>query len=176
MLPFRTPDIVLMDADLPECDGIRATQALRLLQPEVKVIILSPLQNKELLFEGAIKAGAKGFLLKTVSELELINGVIETARGGAVVSPSMIPLMLERLSMTVGEQDTEGALLTIRERDVMMHLMAGKSNRQIAEALSLSENTVKVHIRSILDKFDVNNRVEAACYALSRGFATENDH
>jgi DNA-binding NarL/FixJ family response regulator len=165
------PDIILMDVELPKCDGIRATQSLQLLQPEVKVIILSPPEKKTQFFDSAIKAGAKGFLLKTATASELIKGVRETAREGAAISTAVIPLMLERLSMAAAEQQTDEALLTVRERDVMLLLMEGKSNRRIAEALSLSENTVKYHIRSILEKFDVNNRVEAACHAIQKGFA-----
>jgi DNA-binding NarL/FixJ family response regulator len=164
------PDIILMDVELPKCDGIRATQSLQLLQPEVKVIILSPPEKKAQFFDSAIKAGAKGFLLKTATASELIKGVMETAREGAAISTAVIPLMLERLS-TKAEQPIDEALLTVRERDVMLLLMEGKSNRRIAEALSLSENTVKYHIRSILEKFDVNNRVEAACHAIQKGFA-----
>jgi DNA-binding NarL/FixJ family response regulator len=164
------PEVVILDTELPDCDGIRAAHALHLLQPEVKVVLLCPPQKKEELFERAVQAGAKGFLLRTITPSELVSSVMQIARGGGAISPAVIPLMLERLSMAAGDRTADTVTLTAREKDVLLHMMAGKSNRQIAETLSLSENTVKVHIRGILDKFDVKNRVEAACYAISKGF------
>lgn len=159
------PDIVLMDAELPGHGGIRATEMLQGLYPEVKVVILTPPAGTEALLHSAIRAGVKGFLIKTVSSTELINSIIQTADEGASISPKLMPLILGKLA--AGEEKPVVRItLSIREREVMELVADGKNNREIGEALFISENTVKGHLRRIIDKLQVNNRVEVARYVL----------
>jgi len=163
------PDVVVMAIDLAGYNGIQVTEMLRDLHPEVKVIILAPIENAESIFESAIAAGAKGFLSKTINPVELVKGVIETADVGAVICPSLIPLLMGKLAERRIDKPVVGLLLSPREREVMELVAEGLGNREIAEALFISENTVKGHLRRIIDKLKVNNRVEVARYVLLNG-------
>ena len=160
------PDIVVIDSQLPEQGGIRVTEMLQEMYPEVKAIILTPPEKAEALFDSAINAGAKGFLSKTVKPTELVKGVIETANGGVAICPTMIPLLLEKLAERRQKKTEVEILLTTREREVMELVAKGISNHEIAVTLFISENTVKGHIRKIIDKLKVHNRVEMARYVL----------
>ena len=163
------PDVVVMDVYLAGHNGIQVTEMLRDTYPEVKVIILAPPENAESLLDSAIGAGAKGFLSKTIGPVELVRSVIETADIGAAICPSMIPLLLNKLAERHVEKPVVGLLLSAREREVMELVAEGMGNREIAEALFISENTVKGHLRRIIDKLKVNNRVEVARYVLLNG-------
>lgn len=163
------PDVVVMDVNLAGHNGIQVTEMLRDTYPKVKVIILAPPENAENLFESAIGAGVKGFLSKNISPMDLVKGVIETADMGAAICPTMIPLLLEKLVERRIDKPVIGLLLSAREREVMELVAEGMGNREIAEALFISENTVKGHLRRIIDKLKVNNRVEVARYVLLNG-------
>jgi DNA-binding NarL/FixJ family response regulator len=163
------PDVVVMDVNLAGHNGIQVTEMLRDTYPEVKVIILTPPENAENLFESAIGAGAKGYLSKNINPMDLVKGVIETADMGAAICPTMIPLLLEKLAERRIDKPVIGLLLSAREREVMELVAEGMGNREIAEALVISENTVKGHLRRIIDKLKVNNRVEVARYVLLNG-------
>ena len=159
------PDIILMDLQLPRHDGIKVTEMLHEIHPEVKVIILASPEKTEAIFESAIRAGAKGFLLRTVNPMELAKGIVETVDGGAAICPTLIPLILGKLAAR-REKPVVGLLLSAREKEVMEQVAEGKSNRDIAETLFISENTVKGHLRRIIDKLKVTNRVEVARYVM----------
>ena len=163
------PDIIVMEANLSGHDGIKVTEMLRELYPEVKVIILAPPESAESLLESAIGAGAKGFLSKNVSTVELVKGIIETADVGAAISPMMIPLLMAKLSEGGVEKQEVRIPLSAREREVIELVAAGMGNHEIAETLFISENTVKGHLRRITDKLKVNNRVEVARYVILSG-------
>jgi DNA-binding NarL/FixJ family response regulator len=163
------PDIIVMDVNLSGYDGIKVTEILREIHPEVKVIILAPPENAENLLYSVIGAGAKGFLPKTISPIELIKGVVETADIGAAIYPTMIPLLMGKLAEKPVYKPVAGFILSAREREVMRLVAEGMGNREIAQTLVISENTVKGHLRRIIDKLKVNNRVEVARYVLLNG-------
>ena len=166
------PDIVVMDLNLSGLDGIKVTEILREIHPEVKVIVLAPLENSENFLEDVIAAGAKGFLSKNVSTVELVKGIIATADIGAAISPTMIPSLMAKmakLSEGGAEKQEVRILLSAREREIIELVAAGMGNHEIAETLFISENTVKGHIRRITDKLKVNNRVEVARYVILSG-------
>ena len=165
------PDIVVTDLNLSGHDGIKVTEMLREIHPEVKVIILAPTENAENFLGSAIVAGAKGFLSKNISPAELFEGVIATADVGAVICPTMIPLLMGKLAERRVEKPEVTFILSAREREVMELVAEGMGNREIAETLFISENTVKGHLRRIIDKLKVHNRVDVARYVLLNGQA-----
>jgi DNA-binding NarL/FixJ family response regulator len=160
------PEVVLMDLAMPEMDGLAATRELATHQPDVKVVVLTASAEDEELFE-AIKAGAQGYVLKNLESgpfFELLNGV---ERGEPALTPSLARKVLRELAHpSRGAKDDPDAL-TEREQEVLECLVKGvTSNRQLAHELGVSENTVKFHVRNILDKLHLNNRAQAVGYAL----------
>jgi DNA-binding NarL/FixJ family response regulator len=165
------PDIILMDVKMPQCDGLEATRLIKKEMPYVKIIMLTVHDDDENLFE-SIKSGAQGYLLKNITSQELLEAVRGMARGEAAISRPLAGRLLaefgrlaQRESLAPGEE----AELTSRERQVLELVAKGASNKEIARALVLSENTVKNHLRNILEKLHLNNRTQAAAYALKRG-------
>ena len=163
------PDVVVIDIQFDEHGSVRVTEMLRESYPEVKVLILTPPEIADVVFGDAISAGAKGFLIKNINPTELVNGVIETANKGASIHPRMIPLLLEKLTERRKENPKIENLLSTRESEVIKLVAGGMCNRDIAETLFISENTVKGHLRRISNKLKVNNRVELARHALLNG-------
>lgn len=157
------PDVVLMDVRMPETDGVQATAAVRSTLPGTQVIVLTVSDHDEDLY-GAIRAGALGYLLKNVSERDLVEAIRRVAHGEAMLSPS---LALRLLSEMAGRRrsDREAEALTEREAEILSLTSRGLTNREIAEQLHLSIHTVKTHVRHILDKLHVRNRAEAAALA-----------
>jgi DNA-binding NarL/FixJ family response regulator len=171
------PDVILMDIMMPECSGLEATRRLMAWRPELKIIILTISDKDEDLFE-AIKAGASGYLLKgSTGASELVDTLRRVAAGEAIITPILVPQVLAEFSAMARGRDEASppavpplgapppsgiALLTDREREVLDLVAEGLTNRQIAERLVVSENTVRAHLRNILDKLHVNNRVQAA--------------
>ena len=166
------PDVVLMDANLPEHGGIQVLEMLKEQSPSSKVIILTPPDKIEALLDSALNAGAKGFLPNNISPKELVKGVIKMADEGAAIGPTVIPLIFDKLVERRQEKPVMGIDLSARETEIMGLVAEGMGNHDIAETLFISENTVKGHIRRIIDKLKVNNRVEIARYVLLNG-ATE---
>ena len=163
------PDVVVMDIRMPGGDGVEATTAIQQSLPQVKVLILTVSGEESDLFT-AIKAGAKGYLLKTVNLQELINSIKLVANGDAIVSPSMAARLLKEFKQV--EQDRAGkdhSELSPREREVLQLISDGASNKEIAAQLFISETTVKAHLRSILEKLHVKNRAQAAALAMAKG-------
>jgi len=163
------PDIVIMDICMPGGDGIAATMALQQKLPQAKVLIVTVSAKDEDLF-AAIKAGAKGYLLKSVGVKELIDSIKLVAKGEAIVSPSMAVRLLDEFKQA-GKEKPEKELggLSLREQEVLQLVAQGASNKEIAIKLFVSETTVKAHLRSILDKLHARNRVEAVAIAAKRG-------
>lgn len=162
------PELVLMDISMPEMDGVAATKELAGRQPEVKVVVLTASEHEETLFE-AIKAGAQGYLLKNL-EAEEFFSLLERARAGEpALTPAFARKLLQEFAKPASSHaDASGPdALTDREREVLELMVQGiTANRKLAKRLGLSENTVKFHVRNILDKLRLNSRAQAVGYAL----------
>lgn len=166
------PDLILMDIQMPACDGIEATARIKKEHPEVVIVMLTVRDDDEQLFQ-AIKCGAQGYLLKNIRSEEMLAMLRAALRGEAALSPVMAADILEefrRLSKQAasGEQG-EIDLLTFREQEVIGFLVEGCTDKEIAEKLTISVHTVKSHVRNILSKLQVNNRLEAAAIARAQG-------
>ena len=163
------PDVVIMDVCMPGGDGVEATTAIQQSLPQVNVLILTVSEEENDLFN-AIKAGAKGYLLKNVSLQELIDSIRLVASGEAIIAPSMAVRLLNEFRQA--EIDRAGKALselTDREKEVLQQITNGSSNKEIAAKLYISETTVKAHLRSILEKLHVRNRAQAAALAMAKG-------
>lgn len=171
------PDIVLMDVRMPGGGGIDATRRIVAAEPTVRIIILTTFDLDEYAFEG-LRAGASGFLLKNARPDELISGIRSVAAGDAVLAPTTTRRLLDAyaggFSGGVGPERPERdalAALTQREREVFAEMAAGRTNREIATRLFLSETTVKTHVVRILAKLDLRDRVQAVIFAYEAGIA-----
>lgn len=166
------PDLILMDIQMPGMDGLEATRQISRELPSIAIVILTVRDEPERLFQ-AIKNGARGYLLKNMRSKEMVALLRGVAQGEAPVAPSVAVHILEefrRLSRLAPEEAGEDeALLTDREQTVLSLAAAGKSDKEIAEQLSLSLHTVKTHMRNILSKLHVSNRREAAQLAKKKG-------
>lgn len=155
-------DLILMDIEMPICNGIEATKIVKTKYPQIKIIMLTVFDNDENIFN-AIKAGADGYLLKEVNPNELYQGIIETLNGGAAMNPSIALKTLKLLRNPVNfEQKTdEDIKLTNREVEVLEQLSKGLNYNVIADNLYLSPSTVRKHIENIYNKLQVHNKLEA---------------
>ncbi len=162
------PDLVLMDIGMPGCDGLEAAGQIKQELPAVTIVMLTVTGEEEKLFE-AVKNGAQGYLLKNIHAHDMLALLRGAVRGEAAISPALAGRMLEefrRLSRSASHvSDAESAILTHREQEVLSLVAEGAIDKEIAEALHLSLNTVKSHMRNILAKLHVSNRREAAQYA-----------
>ncbi|MEZ4878220.1 MAG: response regulator transcription factor [Flavobacterium sp.] len=155
-------DLILMDIEMPECNGIEATKIVKAKYPQLKIIMLTVFDNDENIFN-AIKAGADGYLLKEVNPKELHQGIIETLNGGAAMNPSIAlkTLKLLRNPVDFEAKEQEDIKLTTREVEVLEQLSKGLNYNQIAENLFLSPSTVRKHIENIYSKLQVHSKIEA---------------
>lgn len=158
-----SPDVVLMDIFMPTMNGVEATAVLLRNQPWLKVMMLTISDKEEDLYS-AIKAGARGYLLKNVRPPELIDAIEQVVQGGAIITQNLAPRLLDDLVEERAEAESSPTALTARERDVLELVSAGFSNREIAAKLFVSENTIKTHLRNIMDKYHFKNRAQAAAY------------
>jgi DNA-binding NarL/FixJ family response regulator len=160
------PDVVVMDVRMPEGSGAGAIARIRAARRHVKVLVLTGSQDEEDLVE-AVRSGATGYLLKDASVEEVAEAIRSVARGLGVVSPTMTAKLLERFgSLLRRVPDEPGPRLTGRELDVLRLVVKGLPNREIATELFISQNTVKNHVRNILEKLHVRSRTEAATLAV----------
>ena len=167
------PDIIVMDLNMPHCSGLEATQALQAKMPQVNILVLTVSDNEADLF-AAVKFGAKGYILKNTDPEELVQAILHIAQGGVIVSPIMATKLLTEFQGLEAEgkreaiQKTESNL-SPREGEVLQLVAQGATNKQIADSLFISENTVKTHLRNIMEKLHLANRSQAAAYAVERG-------
>lgn len=156
------PDVVLLDINMPVMDGIQALGAIRKTDINRKVLMLTISQNDDDLI-GAIVAGANGYILKNTEPEVLKNTILQVQAGNSVLSPEITARVLQAVRRS--QTDRNRGLLSEREVDVLKCLARGQTTTQIAGVLFISENTVKTHIRHILEKMEVNNRAEAVARA-----------
>jgi two-component system NarL family response regulator len=162
-------DVVLMDVRMPRRSGIEATQTIKDLIPHAKILMLT-ISDEEADLYDAIKAGANGYLLKEISIEEVANAIRSVAQGQSLISPSMASKLLNEFATMVKRADEKQQVptprLTEREMEVLKLVAKGHNNRDIAKELYISENTVKNHIRNILEKLHLHSRMEAVVYAV----------
>ncbi|MBI5880489.1 MAG: response regulator transcription factor [Chloroflexi bacterium] len=164
------PDLILMDIAMPEMDGLQATRLITAENPEARVVMLTVSDNDDALFE-AIKAGARGYVLKsteTESFFQMLTGV---ARGEEPISGSLARRILGEFATNRrdGRAQRDDEPLTAREILVLEHVAEGLTNRDIAERMALSENTIKYYLKNILQKLHMHNRAQAAAFAVQSG-------
>lgn len=163
------PDLVLMDVRMPDLDGIAATKEILATNPEVRVVILTTFEQDDYIF-GALAAGASGFLLKRTRPEELLDAVHTVAAGDSLLSPSVTRTVIQR----VAHQPLQSAPanlreLTPREREVLELIAQGLSNHEIADALVIEGSTVKTHVKRILMKLHLRDRIHAVIFAYENG-------
>jgi DNA-binding NarL/FixJ family response regulator len=163
------PDVVLMDVRMPRRSGIEATQRIKELMPHVKIVVLTNSDEEADLYE-AIKAGASGYLLKEISSEEVADAIRSVVQGHSRISPAMASKLLSEFQAMSKRTDDRQPLappkLTERELQILRLVAKGLGNRDIAQQLFISENTVKNHIRNILEKLQLHSRMEAVIYAV----------
>lgn len=171
------PDVILMDIQMPELDGVAATKAILAEQPDAKVIILTMYRQDRYVFE-AVKVGARGYLLKDASAKELVDAIRRVAAGETLLNAEMAASILDEFH-TLGEMPTHPehqlSELTEREEDILRLLAQGATNQEIATSLNVSEKTVRNRLSEIFSKLRLNNRTQAALYALREGIASLQD-
>ncbi|MGO1383807.1 MAG: response regulator transcription factor [Arachnia sp.] len=171
------PQVVVMDLQIPEPDGATCTELLIREFPDVHVLVISASGEREDVLR-AMRAGAKGYLVKSASKAELIDGVRRTAAGDAVFTPGLAGLVLgefRRLVNVAQAHDEEGPMLTSREIDVLRRVAKGLAYREIAEELFVSHRTVQNHVQNVLRKLQLHNRVELTLYAIDQGIHDPNE-
>jgi DNA-binding NarL/FixJ family response regulator len=167
------PEVVLMDLNMPRCSGLEAIQALQTEMPQINILVLTVSETEADLF-AAMKFGAHGYLLKKAEPEELIHAILHIARGGVIVSPFMAAKLLSEFKdLTVGVENKPlqnvDADLSPREGEVLQLVAQGATNKEIADRLFISENTVKTHLRNIMETLHLANRSQAAAYAVRKG-------
>jgi DNA-binding NarL/FixJ family response regulator len=159
------PDVVLMDITMPRMDGLEATRLIKARAPEITIVMLTVSEDDHMLFE-AIKSGAQGYLLKNLQAAEFFELLEGVQRGEAAITRSLAGRILDEFGAHPRRRAADPRdELTDRERDVLRAVSGGASNREVAAALHISENTVKFHMKNILDKLHLHTRAEVIAYA-----------
>jgi DNA-binding NarL/FixJ family response regulator len=170
------PDVILMDISMPGMDGLEATRRIVAEMPYARIIVLTFSDGERNLFE-AVKSGAQGYVLKNIHPETLCGTLRSVVRGEAPVSGVMAARLLEEFARQARRPqapvEQPGGELTAREKAVLELVAHGKSNKEIASALSIAENTVKNHLKNILEKLHLENRVQAATFALRQGLVID---
>jgi DNA-binding NarL/FixJ family response regulator len=165
----HAPDVVVMDVRMPIRSGIEAARAIKEELPGTKILVLTISDEEDDLYE-AIKAGANGYLLKEISIDEIGHAVRSVNGGQSLISPSMASKLLDEFAAMIKKEEEKEQVpaprLTPREMEVLQHVAQGMNNREIARTLFISENTVKNHVRNILEKLHLHSRMEAVVYAV----------
>lgn len=162
------PDVVLLDLEMPELDGVEALAALRAVCPEARALVFTPFDAEERRL-AAVRAGARGYLLKGAPRDELFSAVRVVSQGGSLLQPVVASRLLERMA---APPERAPDAHTERELEVLQHLAQGKANKEIAAALVISERTIKFHVSWILGKLGAANRTETARAGVQRGLVS----
>jgi DNA-binding NarL/FixJ family response regulator len=167
-----SPDVVLMDVRMPNVSGLEATARIKERHPEVAIVMLTVSEDEADLFR-AIKAGAQGYLLKNLEAPQLRTMLEGVARGEPAITPSTAARIIDEFLRAPGGARQETQRLTERELEVLQLVTAGQRNREIAAELGISENTVKFHLKNIVEKLHAQNRAELAARAVREGLVPE---
>jgi DNA-binding NarL/FixJ family response regulator len=162
------PDVVLLDLEMPEMDGVEALQQMRHLRPDICVIVLTAFDTDERIVS-AVRAGAQGYLLKGTPREEIFRAIRVVSQGGSLLEPLVASKLMHHLESGAQQPRQPSESLTEREREVLQLLAQGRTNKEIAASLVISERTVKFHVSSILAKLNVGNRTEAVTLAAQQG-------
>jgi len=154
------PDVIVMDCALPQMNGIEASRRILAKLPNTAILMLS-MHSEDTLVKQALEAGARGYILKNAMDLDLVSAIKKVAEGKTVLDPQ-----ITRSGALKGERDTG---LTQRELEILQHIVAGKSNKEIATELNLSVNTVSVHRANIMDALGIHKTAELVVYAIRNG-------
>ncbi|MEX2501221.1 MAG: response regulator transcription factor [Trueperaceae bacterium] len=171
------PDVILMDIQMPDLDGVAATKEILAEAPDIRVIILTMYRQDRYVFE-AIKVGARGYMLKDADAGDLVDAIRRVAAGETLLNAEMAASILDEFRKTESlpkHPDHRIRELTDREEEILRHLAQGASNQTIADALDVSEKTVRNRLSEIFSKLRLNNRTQAALYALREGIASLQD-
>lgn len=167
---LRQPDLVLMDIQMPEVNGVQATAMIKRDFPHIKIIVLTTFNDDEYIYD-ALKNGASGYLLKDTSPGEILKAVRTVYRGGALIQSEVAVKVINKFSQLANKSvdkniDPKVQLLTEREREICRLIAEGKNNQEIAEDLYLSQGTVKNHITRVLEKLDLRDRTQLAVFTI----------
>ncbi|MBI4288944.1 MAG: response regulator transcription factor [Chloroflexi bacterium] len=164
------PDLILMDINMPRCDGLGATRRIKAEMPQIKVVMLTVSDDSDDLFD-AIKSGAQGYMLKDLSSEQFMEMLQRVARGEVALSPTLATRIWNEFSREKAKRRTEAGeeSLTAREMDVLHLTAEGKSNKEMASILHISENTATYHMKNILAKLHLKNRAQVVAYAYREG-------
>lgn len=169
------PDVILMDINMPRCDGLEATRRIKREMPHVTIVMLTVSEDDKHLFE-AIKSGAQGYLLKNLEPYQLHDMLESISKGEAPLSGAIATKILKEFTNPSSGADDELKVideLTARETMILQFVAEGLTNKEIATTLVISENTVKIHLRNILEKLHLQNRIQAAVYAVRQGLVDD---
>ncbi|PFF30626.1 DNA-binding response regulator [Bacillus cereus] len=161
------PDVVLMDLSMPKMDGIEATKRIKQYDETIKILMLSSFSEQDYVL-AAIEAGADGYQLKEVQPDQLVASIVAVYQGNANFHPKVTPALLGR-SAAKKEKENPFSMLTKREQEVLREIAKGRSNKEIAAELHITEQTVKTHVSNVLAKLEVDDRTQAALYAVKHG-------
>ncbi|MBS4188715.1 response regulator transcription factor [Bacillus sp. FJAT-49705] len=162
------PDILLMDLEMPVMNGIEATRKIKILCPDIKIMMLTSFSDQDHVIP-AIEAGASGYQLKDVEPDELVKAIIQLMKGESQLHPKATSHLLSHLSAQNKEEKKPLDALTKREIEVLKEIANGKSNKEIAADLFITEKTVKTHVSNLLSKLELADRTQAALYAVRNG-------
>jgi NarL family two-component system response regulator YdfI len=172
LVPELKPDVILMDLQMPRMDGITAIGHLRSQHPDIAIVILTTFNEDDLMLRG-LQAGARGYLLKDTSRENLLDTIQAAARGETLLKPEILARVLSAKSAPSASASQMDSVLTERELEVLQAAARGERNKEIAYKLGITERTVKAHLASIYQKFNVDSRAAAVAVAAQKGLLAE---
>ena len=173
------PELILMDIEMPDCDGLTATRLIKAEMPKIKIVMLTVSVSDENLFE-AIKSGASGYLLKSQSADRFLEMIAQVERGGAALQPELASRLLDEFARQAQHVETvvddAPSELTARQMEILMLVAQGKTYSQVGETLHLSEPTIRYHMNQILERLHLENRAQVIAYAARHGLMPPSPH